>query len=352
DGDPTTGSGWIDDVPGDRRYLMTSGPFYFAPGDTQEVVGALIMAAGSNWAKSITKMLYFDNFAQGAFDANFNVCSPPSPSVEIAQLDRKVMLSFEEGTDAIEGYECGSYGFQGYNVYQGASLNGPWERIATYDIVDGTKIILDLELDENTGELLELPSQFGSDSGLRHFMEVTYDKLGSRDLINNRKYYFAVTAYAYDPSAAKRVIESPINAIVAVPGSPGVGASLANTANDTLPITHTGSSDASFDAIVVDPYLLTGESYTVSFDVVDSNTYWFLKNAAGDVLGTDMLFPASEDYYSSLSFDKAPLYSISNSITDGFIVSARDATFDPPTSALNAYTTEDANDSTSIVYGG
>ena len=65
-----------------------------------------------------------------------------------------------------------------------------------------------------------------------------------------------------------------------------------------------------------------------------------------------MLFPASEDYYSSLAFDKAPLYSISNSITDGFIVSARDATFDPPTSALNAYTTEDANDSTSIVYGG
>ena len=33
DGDPTTGSGWIDDVPGDRRYLMTSGPFYFAPGE-------------------------------------------------------------------------------------------------------------------------------------------------------------------------------------------------------------------------------------------------------------------------------------------------------------------------------
>ncbi|SVE33453.1 uncharacterized protein METZ01_LOCUS486307, partial [marine metagenome] len=126
DGDPTTGAGWIDDVPGDRRYLMTSGPFYFAPGDTQEVVGALILAAGSNWAKSITKMLYFDNFAQGAFDANFNVCSPPSPIVELAQLDQKVVLSFEDGSDIIEGYDCGSYGFQGYNIYQGASLNGPW----------------------------------------------------------------------------------------------------------------------------------------------------------------------------------------------------------------------------------
>ena len=101
-GNPVTGVGWIDDVPGDRRYLMTSGPFYFAPGDTQEVVGAMILAAGSNWAKSITKMLYFDNFAQGAFDANFNVCSPSSPSVEMAQLDQKVILTFEENSDVIE----------------------------------------------------------------------------------------------------------------------------------------------------------------------------------------------------------------------------------------------------------
>ena len=352
DGDPTTGTGWIDDVPGDRRYLMTSGPFYFAPGDTQEVVGALIIAAGSNWAKSITKMLYFDNFAQGAFDANFNVCSPPSPSVEVAQLDRKVVLSFEEGTDVIESYDCGSYGFQGYNIYQGASLNGPWERIGTYDVVDGIKLILDLELDEDTGELLELPSQFGTDSGLKHYMEVTYDKLNSRDLINNRKYYFAVTAFAYDPDAAKRVIESPINAVIAVPGNPGVGAALSNTIKDTLDVSHVGKSDAKFDPIVVDPYLLTGESYTVSFDVVDSNSYWFLKNAANDVLATDMIFPASEDYHATLSFDKLPFWAITNSITDGFIVSARDATFDPPTSNSSAESIVDDNDSTAIVFGG
>jgi hypothetical protein len=352
DGDPTTGAGWIDDVPGDRRYLMTSGPFYFAPGDTQEVVGALILAAGSNWAKSITKMLYFDNFAQGAFDANFNVCSPPSPIVELAQLDQKVVLSFEDGSDIVEGYDCGSYGFQGYNIYQGASLNGPWTRVGTYDIVDGTKIILDLELDENTGELLELPSQFGTDSGLKHFIEITYDKLGSRDLINNRKYYFAVTAFAYDPDAAKRVIESPINAIVAVPGVSGVGAGLANQAKDTLAIVHTGQSDALFDPIVVDPYQLTGESYTVSFDVVDSVTYWFLKNTSNDVLATDMIFPATEDYFATLPFGQLPFYSLFNTITDGFIVTARNATFDPPMTYSSAETIADDFDSTALVFGG
>ena len=352
DGDPTTGTGWIDDVPGDRRYLMTSGPFYFAPGDTQEVVGSLIIAAGSNWAKSITKMLYFDNFAQGAFDANFNVCSPPSPVVEVAQLDQKVVLSFEEGSDIVEGYDCGSYGFQGYNIYQGASLNGPWTRVGTYDVVDGIKLILDLELDEDTGELLELPSQFGTDSGLRHYIELTYDKLNSRDLINNRKYYFAVTAFAYDAAAAKRVIESPINAIIAVPGQSGVGAGLASQAQDTLAVGHTGQSDAQFDAIVVDPYQLTGETYSLSFDVVDSATYWFLKNDASDVLATDMIFPASEDYYSTLSFEELPFYSITNSITDGFIVSVRDATFDPPMTYSSAEAVVDDNSETAIVFGG
>jgi hypothetical protein len=90
----------------------------------------------------------------------------------------------------------------------------------------------------------------------------------------------------------------------------------------------------------------------VTFDVVDSSTHWFVKNAAGDVLGTDMLLPATEDYYAGLPFDKVPFWSITNSITDGFIVSARDATFDPPTAASSAYATEDANDSTSVVYGG
>ena len=352
DGDPTTGSGWIDDVPGDRRYLMTSGPFYFAPGDTQEVVGALILAAGSNWAKSITKMLYFDNFAQGAFDANFNVCSPPSPIVELAQLDRKVILSFEEGSDIVEDYACGNYGFQGYNIYQGASLNGPWTRIGTYDVIDGTKIILDLELDENTGELLELPSQFGTDSGLKHYVEVTYDKLNSRDLINNRKYYFAVTVFAYDPDAAKRVIESPINAIIAVPGASGVGAGLANQAQDTLAIVHTGQSDALFDAIVVDPYQITGKSYSLSFDVVDSVTYWFLKNAANVVLATDTIFPATEDYFTTLPFDQVPFYNITNTITDGFVVSGRNMTFDPPTTYSSAETMADDFDSTAVVFGG
>ena len=147
------------------------------------------------------------------------------------------------------------------------------------------------------------------------------------------------------------MIESPINAIVAVPGASGLGAGLANQARDTLAIAHTGQSDALFDPIVVDPYQLTSKSYTVSFDVVDSVTYWFLKNDASDVLATDMIFPATEDYFATLPFEQLPFYSLFNTITDGFIVTARNATFDPPMTYSSAETMADDFDSTAIVFG-
>ena len=121
---------------------------------------------------------------------------------------------------------------------------------------------------------------------------------------------------------------------------------------DTLAITHTGQSDALFDAIVADTSQITGESYTLSFDVVDSVTYWFLKNAASDVLATNMIFPATEEYYATLDSQQLQFYHITNTITDGFILSARNATFDPPMTYSSAEVVVDDFDSTAVVFGG
>jgi len=121
---------------------------------------------------------------------------------------------------------------------------------------------------------------------------------------------------------------------------------------DTLAITHTGQSDALFDAIVADTSQITGESYILSFDVVDSVTYWFLKNAASDVLATNMIFPATEEYYATLDSQQLQFYHITNTITDGFILSARNATFDPPMTYSSAEVVVDDFDSTAVVFGG
>ncbi|MCB0284784.1 MAG: hypothetical protein KDF60_19555, partial [Calditrichaeota bacterium] len=62
-GDPVNGTGWYEGegwpggpVSDDRRMVMSSGPFDFAPGDSQEVVYAIIMAQGDNNLDSITEL--------------------------------------------------------------------------------------------------------------------------------------------------------------------------------------------------------------------------------------------------------------------------------------------------------
>jgi len=62
-GDPYNGTGWYEGAgwpggsnPGDRYYLLTSGPFVMAPGDTQEVVYSIFMAIGSDNFHSVSKL--------------------------------------------------------------------------------------------------------------------------------------------------------------------------------------------------------------------------------------------------------------------------------------------------------
>ncbi len=55
-GDPVTGTGWIDTEPGDRRFMVNSGPFTMAPGDTQTVAYAVVAAQGADRLDSITAL--------------------------------------------------------------------------------------------------------------------------------------------------------------------------------------------------------------------------------------------------------------------------------------------------------
>ena len=58
DGDPVNDIGWYEGGAweascGDRKFVMNSGPFDFAPGDSQEVVYAIIMARGEDRLDSV-----------------------------------------------------------------------------------------------------------------------------------------------------------------------------------------------------------------------------------------------------------------------------------------------------------
>ena len=70
-GDPVAGTGWLDANPSDRRMMLSSGPFTMVPGDTQEVVLAIILGLGADRLASVTAMKYNDRCAQYFFDPNY-----------------------------------------------------------------------------------------------------------------------------------------------------------------------------------------------------------------------------------------------------------------------------------------
>jgi hypothetical protein len=151
--------------------------------------------------------------------------------------------------------------------------------LATFDIVDGVKRVLELEFDPNTAVILPSVKQFGDDTGIQRFFEVTTDELeGGIPLINGIKYYFAVTAYSYtaDSSKIPNNVENPISIITVVPESNKPGETFEYTSGDTLATEHFGTSDGTTSPIVVDPRSLTGHTYKVTFDTLDGEMVWNL----------------------------------------------------------------------------
>ena len=67
-GDPVAGTGWLDSNPGDRRFLLPSGPFTLAPAETLELVGAIVIGDGTDRLSSIAKLRNFDDQVQQLFD--------------------------------------------------------------------------------------------------------------------------------------------------------------------------------------------------------------------------------------------------------------------------------------------
>ena len=75
-GDPIAGTGWTEEnanIPyGDRRFLMSMGPFTFAPGDAQEFIVAIPWAQSPNGAKAaLQEMFNVADKVQQVCDADF-----------------------------------------------------------------------------------------------------------------------------------------------------------------------------------------------------------------------------------------------------------------------------------------
>lgn len=278
-GDPTRASGWNDGVPlpaGDRRIVLSTGPFEMVLGDTQEVVVALVAGIGSDRLRSVAKMKFNDQFVQDAYNSFFQVASPPSsPEVRVAELDQSIVLDWGWNRDALTKTETqGSPGFEfeGYNLYQLPSAQAPLSqgrKLATYDQDNKVTTILGIDLDEASGVVLDVPKQIGGDSGIRRNVKITQDALrGGTPLVNGQAYYFAVTAYNRNTAdgAAVSSLESPAQVLICVPQAPPPGTRYLSSAEQVMEAAHSaGKSDGTAQAVVVDPTRTTGDTYQVVY---------------------------------------------------------------------------------------
>ncbi|MGD0337920.1 MAG: T9SS type A sorting domain-containing protein [Bacteroidota bacterium] len=336
-GDPTqaydAATNWIEntDVPGDRRFMMTAGPFNMAVGDTQEIVAANLIAQGTTNFGSVSSLKVTDAAAQLAYDLNFTLSPPPlAPTVSVGQLNDEIVLSWGEddsATTAIEntvtpdpiaaaaGATFDTYMFEGYVVYQLANISGDDPKmLKTYDLkvnphdpaLASPAIIYDDVFDKTVGNIVNKPVKFGENKGIQRSIRIKTDVYTGDPLANGKDYYFAVTSYTYNKESVPKTLESAIKTIRVRPTQlPGVR--LHATNGDTLrtvakhvagasDVVHTaGISEATIIPFVVNPALLKGHIYSVLADYENgARVGWKLRDetVAQDLLTSPNLGPS------------------------------------------------------------
>jgi hypothetical protein len=239
---------------------------------------------------AIALLKYYDKAAQLTYDNLFSVpAPPPSPKLEVSELDHQVVLDWGASlaaANATESSDNGGFKFQGYNVYQlptASASTSQGKKIAVFDIAgDGITRISDQVFDASIGVVTSKVVQLGTDSGIKRFLRVTGDAFkGGTPLIDGIRYYFAVTAYSYspDPNAIPNNLESSLQIVTVVPQSAGPGVRLGSGTGDTVAVANTGTGpkgDGHAVVQVVDPARVTGHTYRVDFVGSGDSTTWKL----------------------------------------------------------------------------
>ena len=244
DGDPVAGTGWTEkgagNLPGDRRFLQSAGPFKLLPGAVNEITFGMPWAQspvkGGNLS-SISLLKSADDKAQALFDNCFKLLDgPEAPDLTIQEINNEliVYLTNKKGSNNYKQFNNDYaetdisilsdptstitalsnpdkvYRFEGYVVYQ--IIN---DKVTSTDLSDRTKAIpifqcdlennvsriVNFELDNSVGAVSPKIKVEGLNKGVVSTFKVTDDAFSTssnRKLINNKTYYFLSVAYAYN----------------------------------------------------------------------------------------------------------------------------------------------------------
>jgi hypothetical protein len=248
-------------------------------GDSVRVVFGVVAGQNENLLKVNS------DYAQSLYNANFVAPIPPIPPVvQAIPGDRKVTLIWGDTSES--SYEPFAekdtalikYDFEGYRIYRSRTgVEGDFEVLAEYDLKDGITNDNEDDVDPVYGTPIVVTVHLGEDTGLKRYY------VDSVNVLNGETYYYSVVAYDYQPKKPKSFESGKRASMVqVVPGTNAAGY-IAPIAPDTA--THTSSSflsDGYALVTVVDPALVTGDDYQITFNT--DLTWNLIDVTTGDTL--------------------------------------------------------------------
>ncbi len=341
-GDPVAGTGWNDANPGDRRILLVSGPTGIAFGDTVETVVAVVGGMGADRLSSVSVLKFYDRFAQNAFDVLFDLPkAPPSPPLTATELDGEIFLNW--GNDAakvaeVENFNKKGYAFEGYNLYQlpnAGATPAQGIKLATYDVANEVTTVVQEDFDATSGMVLVKPVQIGKNSGIKRTYTIDRDYFRDMPLANGRTYYFAVTAYNYNPTPGLTTtsLESPPTVVTVIPQSLKPGVRISTVTGDTIKtVVHEGGSDGNVVVLVTDPTRVTGDAYKVIFNAPpgDDQTWTVINTTKGDTVLKNQLNQTGDENYLNVDGLTLVVTGAPLNFKDFLVVANANGPLDPP----------------------
>ncbi|MEO5581993.1 MAG: hypothetical protein ABIR66_04835, partial [Saprospiraceae bacterium] len=215
---------------GDRRTIQASGPFRLDPGAVNELIIGVVWVPDLDYpCPNIDRLTSADDIAQALFDNCFDITDgPDAPDLDFIELDQEliVLISNDEtkSNNALEAYQepdlqaphgvaDSLYKFEGYKIFQ---LKSADVGISDIDDVNKARLIFQVDIknnvnniynwksvpDPNSSQPIWIPEikVEGQDGGIRHSFQIKEDQFATEDrrLINHKKYYYTVVAYAYN----------------------------------------------------------------------------------------------------------------------------------------------------------
>ena len=225
-------------LPFDRRFAQSAGPFTLMPGAVNNITYGILYARATTGDpfESVKELQKADDKAQALFDNCFKVLDGPhAPNLSIQEMENELIISIYNSSasnNANENYSEADpfivnvdnnpnfdnhYRFQGYQVFQLKDATvSPNELdnlsqarlVFQCDIKDSISKLVNYVYDEATGASMPTVKVQGENKGIKHSFSVKEDlfALGNRQLVNFKRYHYMVVAYAtnefkkYDPS--------------------------------------------------------------------------------------------------------------------------------------------------------